>query len=114
VKKEKEYHQKLIRDNIPEIIEANNGESETRTLSEIDFEKELRKKLIEEAIEVANAPSDKLLDELADMLELIKSIASNYKIDYLDIEKRQIEKRRERGTFAKRLFLIWSTRKPSK
>lgn len=112
--KRKHYHRKLIRDKIPEFIKTNDGEFETRVMNEKEFEKELKRKLIEEAKEVVEAPKEKLRDELADVLELVKSIASYYKIDFSKIQKKQASKRRERGAFKKRLFLIWSTGKSSK
>lgn len=87
------------------------GEFETKVLDEKEFEKELRKKVIEEAKELAKAPRENLLNELADVLELVKSVASHYKIQFQEIEKYQIKKKKERGGFRKRLFLIWSTGK---
>ena len=107
--KEKCYHRKLIRDKIPEIIKASNGEFETRVMDDIEFEKELKKKLIEESEEVAMAAKNEIPNELADVLEIIKSISSHYKINFSDIEKLQIERKKKRGAFKKKLFLIWST-----
>jgi predicted house-cleaning noncanonical NTP pyrophosphatase (MazG superfamily) len=112
--KEKYYHQKLVRDLIPEIITKDGEEYETRVLSEAEFEVELKKKLAEEAQELAGTPEEKLPNELADVLELVKSIATHYKIPFIEIEKLQEEKREKRGGFAKRLFLVWSTKKAGK
>ena len=107
---QREYHKKLVRDKIPEIIKANNHEYETKVLSKKEFERELKKKLLEEAKELVKAPKKELINELSDILELIKSIASHYKIDFQKVEKYQIEKREKRGGFKKKLFLIWSTK----
>jgi len=74
-----------------------------------EFEKELKKKLVEESKEVSRASKKELVNELADVLELVKSIGSFYKINFKKIEKYQIEKRKARGGFSKKLFLIWST-----
>lgn len=104
------YHRKLIRDKIPQLIEANKGEYEVRIMKEKEFKKELRKKLIEEAKEVKEAKKDELVKELADVLELIKSIAENENINFELVEKKQKERRKERGGFKKKLFLIWSDR----
>lgn len=106
----REYHNKLIRDKIPKIIKANKHESKTKVLSKEEFEKELKKKLLEETKELIKAPKKELLNELSDLLELIKSIASHYKIDFQKVEKYQIEKRKKCGGFKKKLFLIWSTK----
>ncbi len=102
------YHKKLIRDKIPEIIEAHNGKYETRIMEEGEFKKELKKKLIEEVEEVIEAEESELKKELADVLEIIKSIAENENIDFKLIEEKQKQRREERGGFKKKLFLIWS------
>ena len=112
--KRKYYHQKLIRDRIPEFIRASGDEYETRVMDNSEFEKELKKKLVEEAKELFETPRKSLLNELADVLELVKSIASHYKIKFQELEKYQVEKRKKRGGFKKRLFLIWSTGKAGK
>ena len=107
----KVYYRKLIRDNIPEIIKSKGGEYKIKTLQKREFEKELRKKLLEESKELLEAPKKEVINELSDVLEIIKSIASHHKIDFKKIEKNQIKKRKERGGFLKRLFLIWSSDK---
>ncbi len=112
--KKKYYHQKLIRDKIPEKIKGLGGDYQTRVLGKTEFEKELKKKLVEEAKEVVRASKEELLNELADVLELTKSIASYYKIPFSRVEKFQKEKRKKRGGFKKKLFLIWSTGKGGK
>jgi predicted house-cleaning noncanonical NTP pyrophosphatase (MazG superfamily) len=101
-------YKKLVRDKIPEIIK-NNGESfETRILSDEEFEIELKKKLVEESKETALASDDELLEELADVLELIKSIADFKNITFDQIEERRKEKLEKRGGFKKKLFLEWT------
>ena len=39
------YHRKLIRDKIPQIIETNGGQYETRVMKKEEFEKELKKNM---------------------------------------------------------------------
>jgi|AntAceMinimDraft_17_1070374.scaffolds.fasta_scaffold29867_3 predicted house-cleaning noncanonical NTP pyrophosphatase (MazG superfamily) len=111
---EKFYHNKLIRDKIPEIMEANDGKYELRVMEEDEFKKELKKKLIEESQEVVDAEKDGVVKELADVLELVKSIAKNEGIDFKLVEEKQIQKKEERGGFKKKLFLIWSNRASGK
>ncbi|MCD6500618.1 nucleoside triphosphate pyrophosphohydrolase [bacterium] len=108
------YHKKLIRDKIPKIIEVNKGKYKVRIMKKGEFKRELKKKLIEEAKEVIKAKKDELLKELADVLELIKSIAESENIDFKLIEKKQKQRRKERGGFKKRLFLIWSDKPAGK
>jgi predicted house-cleaning noncanonical NTP pyrophosphatase (MazG superfamily) len=107
----KYYHKKLIRDKIPEIIKKSGDDCEIMILGKAAFEKELKKKLLEESIELTKAPKEKLLNELADVLELTKSIATYHKIPYSRVEKSQEMKRKQSGGFKKKLFLKWSTRK---
>ncbi len=67
---------------------------ETRVLGKAEFEKELKRKLVEESKEVAGAPKEELLNELADVLELTKSIASHHKIPFSKVEQFQEERRK--------------------
>lgn len=105
------YHKKLIRDKIVEIIKAKGGNFEAKTLSDKNFIQELKLKLIEESKELLSAPSNRILNELADVLEVLKSIASYFNIPFGEIEKYQKKKRVERGGFEKKLYLVWSTQK---
>jgi len=110
----KYYHQKLIRDKIPEKIKKSGGDYKIKVLGKAEFEKELKRKLLEESKEIAKAPKEELLNELADILQLTKSIASYYKIPFFRVEKFQEEKRQKSGGFKKKLFLVWSTGKTNK
>lgn len=112
--KKKYFHKKLIRDRIPEVIKASGDTGKVRKLSLKEYDKELKKKLVEEAKELAEASKDGILNELADILELTKSIADHYKIRFSAVEKYQKEKRLKRGGFKKKLFLVWSTGKAGK
>jgi len=107
----KVYHRKLVRDKIPELIKSNGEVLETAVLDKVTFEKELKKKLVEEAKELIIAPKKDLVNELADVLELVKSLADHYKIPFEDLEKYQAEKRKKRGGFRKRIYLVWSSKK---
>lgn len=107
-------HNKLVRDKIPEIIKATGNEGTVRVMSTREFEKELKRKLVEEASEILKTKKENLPKELADVLELLKSMAEFYGIDFKLVEEKQIEKRKERGGFKKRLFLIWSTQPAGK
>lgn len=108
-KAEKYYHKKLIRDKIPDLIISSGNECETRIMNDTEFEVELKKKLLEEAKEVGEAPDDKLLSELADVLQTIMSIASQYNISFDEVIQYQIDKENKRGAFSKKIFLEWST-----
>ena len=70
----RQEHNKLIRDRIPEIIRQAGREYEIQTMSTADYHQALLDKLIEEAIEAAQAHSDNLMEELADIYEVIDTI----------------------------------------
>jgi len=93
---------------------ATGNKYEARTMNRKEFEKELNKKLVEESKELIKVPKKHLLNELADVLELLKSISEFYKIDFKLVEEKQVQKRKERGGFKKRLFLIWSSQESGK
>lgn len=109
---EKVFHRKLIRDKIPEHIESQGERYKIRVMGEEEFGIELRKKLAEEAQELVKVPEEGLLNEMADVLEVLKSLAEFHSIDFKLVEEKQVKKREERGGFEKRLFLIWSNRRP--
>ena len=88
------------------IIESNGEESITRVLEKDEYRTELYKKLLEEANEVISSKtSDETIEELADVLEILKSIAelNGKKLD--DVVEVAKQKRLKRGGFEKRIFL---------
>ncbi len=96
---------KLVRDKIPEII-INNGEKPfTRVLSEEEYKEELEKKLREEYEEVLSSKGKDRIEELADMLEVIKCLAELEKASINDVVEKCDEKRLKRGSFNSRIFL---------
>ena len=101
---EKVYN-KLVRDKIPNIIESNGEIPITKVLNEIEYKKELEKKLYEEYQEVLESDGNDRLEELADMLEVIKSLAllENKSLD--DIISISNQKSEKRGSFKERIFL---------
>lgn len=96
---------KLVRDNIPNIIDNNGEVAVTRVLDDEEYRKELYKKLLEEANEVINSTEEETLEELADVLEILSSIASLNNKSIEDIIEIARMKREKRGGFQKRLFL---------
>ena len=97
---------KLVRDNIPSIIENNNEVAITRILNDDEYRNELYKKLIEEANEVISSKTTKeTLEELADVLEVIIAISKLESKNLDDIIEISNQKRLKRGEFDKRIFL---------
>lgn len=102
----KKIYNKLVRDKIPEIIE-NDGETPVvRVLNDNEYKKELEKKLKEEYEEVLLAKDKKeRLEELADMLEVIRTLALLEDEDIQSVINIMDKKREKRGGFTKKLFL---------
>ncbi len=100
-------YNKLVRDNIPAIIKNNNGNPKIRILDDSQYKKELKTKLSEEVNEVLSASEDgKLLEELADVLEVIKSMAELENKTLEDIIDLANKKREKRGGFMQKIYLI--------
>lgn len=98
----KEFN-KLVRDNIPAIIESN-GETPRFHVIENDTEylQALLQKDVEEGKELAEDPN---LEELADKLEVLYAIAKARGYTPEQIEQTRAQKAQERGGFEKRIFL---------
>ncbi len=106
----KEYN-KLVRDRIPEIIDRSNCNYEIAILSNDDYLDGLGEKLIEEAAEVSAALKDspeKLIDELADLQEVIDALLLATGSDRETIAIKQREKRELRGAFERKIKLLWT------
>ena len=102
---EKIYN-KLVRDKIPEIIENDVETPVVRVLNDNEYKKELEKKLKEEYEEVLLAKDKKeRLEELADMLEVIRTLALLEDEDIQSVINIMDKKREKRGGFTKKLFL---------
>ena len=97
---------KLVRDRIPEIIEGNGEVAVTRILDEEEYRKELYRKLLEEGQEVVSSQtSSETLEELADVYEVLRAIASLEGKNMKDVEDIANQKKKKRGAFQKRIFL---------
>lgn len=95
-------YNKLVRDNIPEIIEKNGETAHISILSDKEYILELKKKLIEETTEFIE--SGELL-ELADILEVVEALAKTKNSSFDEILKLKQKKADKNGAFDKRLFL---------
>lgn len=96
-------YNKLVRDNIPQIIMDNEGRfAKTRTLNDEEFLFELNKKLQEELREYLSSGE---VEELADLEEVLHAILEMKNVKYEDFEKIRKDKAEKRGSFKKRIFL---------
>ena len=101
-------YNKLVRDRIPEIIEASGAECKTRILSDGEYLKMLDAKLDEELAEYRR---DQNIEELADLLEVIRAaaVAHGYTLDVLEAVR--AKKAAEHGGFEKRILLVETVKK---
>lgn len=98
-------YNKLVRDNIPQIIESKNEMPITKILNTEEFKSSLEEKLKEECDEVINSTGDERLEELADVFEILRAMA---KIENSSIEKVisiADNKKEKRGGFDNQIFL---------
>lgn len=98
-------YNKLVRDNIPNIIK-NNGETPIiRILSDEEYKLELEKKLLEECREVISSSGDERIEELADLLEVIISLGKIETKTLADVIRVCNIKREKRGGFEQKIYL---------
>ena len=98
----KKYN-KLVRDCIPEIIEASGSTCVTELLSDEDYLRMVDAKLDEE---LAEYHKDQNIEELADLLEVIRAatIARGYTLEELEVVR--AKKAEKRGGFEQKILLI--------
>ena len=93
---------KLVRDRIPEIIEASGKTCKTDILSNDEYLKMIDAKLDEE---LAEYHKDQNLEELADLVEVIYAAAKARGYTLEELERVRAEKAAKRGGFEKKILL---------
>lgn len=95
-------YNKLVRDKIPEIIEADGKTCKTEILSDEKYLEMVDAKLDEE---LAEYHKDQNIEELADLLEVLYAAAKarGYSLEELEsVRQKKVDKR---GAFEKKIFL---------
>lgn len=100
-KKAKQYH-KLVRDRIPEMIEASGKTCICEALSHEDYISILDQKLNEELAEYQESKS---LEELADLLEVMQAVVKARGWTMEELEAVRKKKAAERGGFERKIML---------
>ena len=95
-------HNKLVRDRIPEIIEASGKYCVTEVLPQDAYLRALDAKLNEELAEYQQSKS---LEELADLLEVMGAVVKARGYAWDELTRVRKEKRAQRGAFEQRIFL---------
>lgn len=96
-----QYH-KLVRDKIPQIIEAQGKTCVTQILSQEDYLRMVDEKLNEELSEYQESKS---LEELADLLEVMEAAVKARGYTWEGLLAVRDEKREKRGGFQDRILL---------
>ena len=99
----KKYN-KLVRDNIPQIIEKSGKTSKTRVLSDEEYVEALNSKLREELDEYLQSGE---ITELADMVEVALALAYAKGATQECFDAIRLGKAEKNGAFTQKLFLEW-------
>lgn len=101
-------YRKLVRDKIPDIIQAKGDDYVARVADGEEFLTKLKEKLREEVNEfVASGDSE----EVADIYEVLDAMMKEMSIDKEAVLAAQRQKRKDRGGFEKRIILESSEKK---
>ena len=97
----KKYN-KLVRDKIPEIIEADGKKCEIEIASKQEHYNLLKQKLIEETEEFLE---DENLDKLADIMEVLFALAENLGYKEVELVNERQKKKESYGAFKEKVVL---------
>ncbi|WP_114578870.1 nucleoside triphosphate pyrophosphohydrolase [Saliphagus sp. LR7] len=95
-------YDKLVRDRIPEIVEADGETPITHRADDAEYDRRLREKIVEEAREFEESGDP---EELADVLAVVEAICAFEGIDPERLAELRREKRERRGGFGDRIVL---------
>lgn len=95
-------YNKLVRDEIPQIIEQTGKKSTWEKMTDEQYFDALKTKLLEEANEYIESND---IGELADLFEVAYALLDYLGINLGELESIRINKREQRGGFEKRIFL---------
>lgn len=94
---------KLVRDNIPAIIQNSGCTPITRVLADEEYAQQLEQKLQEEVNEYI---TDKNAEELVDIIEVVYALGKRLNMSPSDLEALRQQKANKNGAFENRIFLI--------
>jgi predicted house-cleaning noncanonical NTP pyrophosphatase (MazG superfamily) len=103
----RQVFQKLVRDEIPDRIREGGERTIVAHIAKPESRNALIIKLFEEALELKNASSpNDVVAELADLLEVVKSIAEATGADWHEVNETANKKKDKRGSFNKGVVLM--------
>jgi len=100
----KEYN-KLVRDLVPRVIEADGHQYKTHTATPDEFRLKLDEKLKEEIEEFLADPN---AEEMADILEVLETFRKEYKIGLDRVKYQKESKLVNKGGFEQKIILEWT------
>ncbi|NGX34702.1 MAG: hypothetical protein K1060chlam1_01055 [Candidatus Anoxychlamydiales bacterium] len=104
--KQKYFFNKLVRDNVVDILKKEKIDINYKRLSEGEYIKQLKLKLIEEAKEVFEAKNQgEFLEEISDLLDVIEALKKILKISDKKILEKSELKKKSKGSFENRYFI---------
>ena len=110
--------EKLIRDRVPQIAEAEGRTLPVRRAGPDEQPRLLARKLVEEAVEVGDAVAagerGAIVEELADLQAVLDAVAARHGIEPAEVAAAAERKRRERGGFAEGLVLQEDAPRPAR
>ncbi len=98
---------KLVRDKQSPFMKESGAIMHSRILEHSEFILELKKKLVEESDEVVASSDDELIEELADLKEIITSLMKACNITEETVEAKRRNKFDDRGGFNERIFISY-------
>ena len=99
-------YNKLVRNRIPELIEAQNESPDYIILDDESYEKMLEEKLDEE---VREYHQDKTIEELVDILEVVIALCESRGFSKEELIKIYQNKHQDKGGFSDKIYLVSKT-----
>lgn len=95
-------YNRLVRDRIPELMLKEHELPTTRILNDDEYIQELNKKLREE-VEVYLENEN--VEEMVDILEVIRAIIEVKGSTYEEVEEKRVKKANKKGAFKEKIYL---------
>lgn len=104
------YYNKLVRDNIPDIIKGKREHCEVRHITDVqEFQQELFKKIREEAASLSmSRTKEEFLEEYADLMAVLEEIVVQLNITTDELRQVRSENLLRKGRYKHQHFLVWS------
>lgn len=104
------YYNKLVRDNIPDMIRAKRKNCEVLQITDMqEFQQELFKKIKEEAASLASVRTrEEFLSEYADLMIVLNTVMQQLEITPEEVTKAKADNYLKKGSYKHRYFLKWS------